>query len=189
MGVKVDADADCILLTVKQAPGIYTLAALLEGDIVILRHQELCIIAKFLEFCCDTACDDSIVVILPEFSVGGAFARRELAVAIVDKDFHIGRNYAYRFPNANLPLFLIIFAAIRRKAYIKNSLSLVDASLRGIFYVLCKRGKFGADCDTENAPQITERHFAAVRKEPPKTKGYRGVMKGAFRKVLIINIC
>ena len=44
-----------------------------------------------------------------------------------------------------------------------------------IFYMLGQWGKFGADSDTRNAPQMTERHFVAVRKGlEPSTSGVTG---------------
>ena len=83
----MDTDADCILLAVEDAPGIDSAAAFGKRYIVILRYQEFCVIAKFLEFCCDTTGDNSIVVVFTKFSVWRSFAGRELAVTVVDKDF------------------------------------------------------------------------------------------------------
>ena len=40
VGIDVDADKDCILLAVEQAPVVDTSTALLEGDIVILWLSE-----------------------------------------------------------------------------------------------------------------------------------------------------
>ena len=48
VGVEVDADADCISLAVKKAPGIHTAATFFQGDIIILRNQLLSVIAECL---------------------------------------------------------------------------------------------------------------------------------------------
>ena len=100
----MDADADCIVPAVQQAPAVDTAAALLQCDIVILRYQEFCVIAESLEPCCDTTCDDSVVPVFSELPVRAALAGRELAVAIVDKDFHkaAGCCSSSRIPDANL---------------------------------------------------------------------------------------
>ena len=45
----MDADTDCILSAVEKAPAVDTPAALLERDVIILRNQELCIIASVLQ--------------------------------------------------------------------------------------------------------------------------------------------
>ena len=85
----MDADADCVLLAVKQAPGIYTAAAFGERYIVIFWYQEFCIYALMLELCCDAACDFQIVDAFEEFSVRGAFSGGVDAVSVVDEDFHL----------------------------------------------------------------------------------------------------
>lgn len=84
----MDADTDCVLLAVEQTPAVHTAAAFLQGDIIIFRDQKFCIIAERLQFCCHATRDDAIVPVFHELSVRAAFACRELAVAVVNEDFH-----------------------------------------------------------------------------------------------------
>lgn len=84
----MDADADCIGFAVKKAPGVHTAATFLQRDIIILRYQQLSVISECLQFCCHATRDNAIILIFSELPVWTAFAGRELAVAIVDEDFH-----------------------------------------------------------------------------------------------------
>lgn len=84
----MDADKDCILLAVEQAPAVDTPAALLDGDVVILGNEELSIIAPVLKVEDYASGDFAVVEGFTELPVWGAFAGSELAVAVVDEDFH-----------------------------------------------------------------------------------------------------
>ena len=84
----MDADKDCILLAVEQTPAVDTPAALLEGDIVILRNEEFGIIAPVLKIQNYSSCDFAVEEGFMELPVWGTFAWSELTVAVVDEDFH-----------------------------------------------------------------------------------------------------
>ena len=86
----MDADKDCILLAVEQAPTVDTPAALLEGDIVILGNEEFRIIAPVLKIQDYSSCDFAVEEGFTELPVRGTFAGGELTMAVVDEDFRAG---------------------------------------------------------------------------------------------------
>ena len=88
VGIDVNADKDCILLAVEQAPAVDTPAALLEGDVVILGNEEFGIIASVLKIQNYSSYDFAVEEGFTELPVRGTFAGSELTVAIVDEDFH-----------------------------------------------------------------------------------------------------
>ena len=67
---------------------VHTLASVLQGDVIILRNQELCIVASVAEIINDLLGDCAVELEFKEASVGTAFARCALTVAVVNKNFH-----------------------------------------------------------------------------------------------------
>ena len=67
---------------------IHALASVFQGDVIILWNQELCIVASVAEIINDLFCDCSVELKFEKASVGTAFARCALTMAIVNKNFH-----------------------------------------------------------------------------------------------------
>lgn len=86
----MDADKNCILLAVEQAPAVDTPAAFLEGNVIILGNEEFGIIASVLKVQDYASCDFAVEEGFTELSVRGTFAGGELTVAVVDEDFRAG---------------------------------------------------------------------------------------------------
>ena len=89
------------MLAVEQAPAVDTPAAFLEGDVVILGSEEFGIIAPVLKIQDYSSCDFAVEEGFTELPVRGTFAGGELAVAVVDEDFHV--SCVYGLGNSRIP--------------------------------------------------------------------------------------
>ena len=67
---------------------VHALASVFQWNVIILRNQELCIVASVAEIINDLFCDCAVELKFKEASVWNAFARCALTVAIVNKNFH-----------------------------------------------------------------------------------------------------
>ena len=78
-GVAVDGDEDDVLAAQLSAPFVYTAAALWQGDVRFLGHQEDGVQAPG---------DDAVFAVFQQAAVGRTLAPRLGSVAIVDEDLH-----------------------------------------------------------------------------------------------------
>jgi hypothetical protein len=81
----VDADDEGVVgfVTVADGHTIDAPAASLQGDVLLLGHDERCIVTTALEMLDDCASNQAVVLVLPEASVRRAFARGFDPVAVV----------------------------------------------------------------------------------------------------------
>ena len=86
--VAVDGDEEDVVFAQLAAPLVHAAAALGQGDVRFLRHQERGVQAPGGEGVHDAGGDETVPGIFPEHSVWRALARRLDAVTIVDEDFH-----------------------------------------------------------------------------------------------------
>ena len=70
------------------APLVHAAAALGQGDVRFLRHQEQGVQAPGGEGVHDAPGDDAVFEIFQQAAVGAPLARRLSAVAVVDEDLH-----------------------------------------------------------------------------------------------------
>lgn len=87
-GVAVDGDEEDVVFAQLAAPLVHAAAALGQGDVRFLRHQERGVEAEGEEAVHDAGGDEAVPGVFPDHSVGRALARRLDAVAVVDEDFH-----------------------------------------------------------------------------------------------------
>lgn len=87
-GVGVDGDQADILLAQLAAPGVGSLDAGAEGDVVVFGDEEVGIVAGVFQLPDDGGGDLPGVAPFVVAAVRGAFAGGVGAVAVVDEDFH-----------------------------------------------------------------------------------------------------
>ena len=87
-GVAVDGDEDDVLAAQLSAPLVHAAAALGQGDVRFLGHQEGGVQAPGGEGVHDAPGDDAVFEVFQEAAVGRALAPRLGSVAIVDEDLH-----------------------------------------------------------------------------------------------------
>ena len=87
-GVAVDGDEDDVLAAQLAAPLVHAAAALGQGDVRFLRHQERGVQAPGCEGVHDAPGDDAVFAVFQETAVGAPLALGVDAVAVVDEDLH-----------------------------------------------------------------------------------------------------
>ena len=87
-GIAVDGDEDDVLAVQLSAPLVHAAAALGQGDVRFLRHQERGIQAPCLKGGDDAACEEPVLGVFQETAVGAPLALGVDAVAVVDEDLH-----------------------------------------------------------------------------------------------------
>lgn len=87
-GVAVDGDEEDVVFAQLAAPLVHAAAALGQGDVRFLRHQERGVETEGEEAVHDAGGDEAVPGVFPDHSVGRALARRLDAVAVIDEDFH-----------------------------------------------------------------------------------------------------
>lgn len=87
-GVAVDGDEDDAAAAQLSAPFVYTAAALGQGDVRFLGHQEGGVQAPDGEGVHDAPGDDAVFEVFQQAAVGRTLAPRLGPVAIVDEDLH-----------------------------------------------------------------------------------------------------
>ena len=87
-GVAVDGDEDDVLAAHLAAPLVHAAAALGQGDVRFLGHQERGIQAPGLKGGDDAAGKEPVLGVFQETAVGASLALGVDAVAVVDEDLH-----------------------------------------------------------------------------------------------------
>ena len=87
-GIAVDGDEDDVLAVQLSAPLVHAAAALGQGDVRFLGHQEGGVQAPGLEGGDDAACEKPVLGVFQETAVGAPLALGVDAVAVVDEDLH-----------------------------------------------------------------------------------------------------
>ena len=87
-GVAVDGDEEDVVFAQLAAPLVHAAAALGQGDVRFLRHQERGVQAPGGEGVHDALGDDAVFEVFQEAAVGRTLAPRLGSVAIVDEDLH-----------------------------------------------------------------------------------------------------
>ncbi len=87
-GVAVDGDEEDVVFAQLAAPLVHAAAALGQGDVRFLRHQERGVQAPGCEGVHDAPGDDAVFEVFQEAAVGRTLAPRLGPVAIVDEDLH-----------------------------------------------------------------------------------------------------
>ncbi len=87
-GVAVDGDEEDVLFAQLAAPLVHAAAALEQGDVRFLRHQERGVQALGLEGGDDAAGKEPVLGVFQETAVGAPLALGVDAVAVVDEDLH-----------------------------------------------------------------------------------------------------
>ena len=87
-GVTVDGDEEDVVFAQLAAPLVHVAAALRQGDVRFLGHQEQGVQAPGGEGVYDAPGDDAVFEIFQEAAVGRPLAPRLGPVAIVDEDLH-----------------------------------------------------------------------------------------------------
>lgn len=88
--IDVGADDEGVVrfMPVSDGHAVDTAAPFLQGDVLLLGHDERCIVASELEMLDDGSGNQAVVLVLPEASVRRAFAKGLDPVAIVYQYFH-----------------------------------------------------------------------------------------------------
>ena len=89
-GVAVDGDEDDVLAAQLSAPLVHAAAALGQGDVRFLGHQEQGVQAPGGEGVHDAPGDDAVFEVFQQAAVGAPLSLGVHTVAIVDQDFHSG---------------------------------------------------------------------------------------------------
>ena len=87
-GVAVDGDEEDVVFAQLAAPFVYAAAALGQGDVRFLGHQERGVQAPGGEGVHDAPGDDAVFAVFQETAVGASLALGVDAVAVVDEDLH-----------------------------------------------------------------------------------------------------
>lgn len=87
-GVAVDGDEEDVVFAQLAAPLVHAAAALGQGDVRFLRHQERGVQAPGLEGGDDAAGEEPVLGVFQETAVGAPLALGVDAVAVVDEDLH-----------------------------------------------------------------------------------------------------
>ena len=87
-GVAVDGDEEDVVFAQLAAPLVHAAAALGQGDVRFLRHQERGVQAPGREGVHDAPGDDAVFEVFQEAAVGRTLAPRLGSVAIIDEDLH-----------------------------------------------------------------------------------------------------
>ena len=87
-GVAVDGDEEDVVFAELAAPLVHAAAALGQGDVRFLRHQERGVQAPGLKGGDDAACEKPVLGVFQETTVGAPLALGVDAVAVVDEDLH-----------------------------------------------------------------------------------------------------
>ena len=87
-GVAVDGDEEDVVFAQLAAPLVHAAAALGQGDVRFLGHQEGGVVAPGLEGGDDAAGEEPVLGVFQETAVGAPLALGVDAVAVVDEDLH-----------------------------------------------------------------------------------------------------
>lgn len=87
-GIAVDGDEEDVVFAQLAAPLVHAAAALGQGDVRFLRHQEGGVQAPGLKGGDDAACEEPVLGVFQETAVGAPLALGVDAVAVVDEDLH-----------------------------------------------------------------------------------------------------
>ena len=87
-GVAVDGDEEDVVFAQLAAPLVHAAAALRQGDVRFLRHQERGVQAPGLKGGDDAACEEPVLGVFQETAIGAPLALGVDAVAVVDEDLH-----------------------------------------------------------------------------------------------------
>ena len=87
-GVAVDGDEEDVVFAQPAAPLVHAAAALGQGDVRFLRHQERGVQAPGLKGGDDAAGEEPVLGVFQETAVGAPLALGVDAVAVVDEDLH-----------------------------------------------------------------------------------------------------
>lgn len=87
-GVAVDGDEEDVVFAQLATPLVHAAAALGQGDVRFLRHQERGVQAPCLKGGDDEAGKEPVLGVFQETTVGAPLALGVDAVAVVDEDFH-----------------------------------------------------------------------------------------------------
>lgn len=87
-GIGVDGDEDDVAGAEDLADGVYAAAALGEGDVLLLRHEELGIVAEVGQGGDNPGGNQPVPSVFAELPVGAALARSVHPMTIVDEDNH-----------------------------------------------------------------------------------------------------
>ena len=87
-GVAVDGDEEDVVFAQLAAPLVHAAAALGQGDVRFLRHQERGVQAPGLEGGYDATGKEPVLGVFQETAVGAPLALGVDAVAVVDEDLH-----------------------------------------------------------------------------------------------------
>lgn len=87
-GVAVDGDEEDVVFAQLAAPLVHAAAALGQGDVRFLRHQERGIQAPGLKGGDDAAGEEPVLGVFQETAVGAPLSLGIDAVAVVDEDLH-----------------------------------------------------------------------------------------------------
>lgn len=87
-GVAVDGDEEDVVFAQLAAPLVHAAAALRQGDVRFLRHQERGVQAPGLKGGDDAACEEPVLGVFQETAVGASLSLGVDAVAVVDEDLH-----------------------------------------------------------------------------------------------------
>ena len=86
--VAVDGDEEDVVFAQLAAPLVHAAAALGQGDVRFLRHQERGVQAPGLKGGDDAACEEPVLCVFQETTVGALLSLGFDAVAVVGEDFH-----------------------------------------------------------------------------------------------------
>ena len=87
-GIAVDGDEEDVVFAQLAAPLVHAAAALGQGDVRFLRHQERGVQAPGLKGVHDAPGDDAVFAVFQETAIGASLSLGVDAVAIVDEDLH-----------------------------------------------------------------------------------------------------
>ena len=87
-GIAVDGDEEDVVFAQLAAPLVHAAAALGQGDVRLLRHQERGVQSPGLKGGDDAACEKPVLGVFQETAVGAALSLGVDAVAVVDEDLH-----------------------------------------------------------------------------------------------------
>lgn len=84
----MDGDEEDVVFAQLEAPLVHAAAALEQGDVRFLRHQERGAQAPGLKGGDDAADKEPVLGVFQETAVGASFSLSVYAVSVVDEDLH-----------------------------------------------------------------------------------------------------
>ena len=94
-GVNVDGDENRLIAPKLPADGVYAAAALLQGDVLAFRDDELAVQAEGGESFPDQESEIAVVGVFAEVAVRAPFAGSVNAVAIIGENLHLEQFFVY----------------------------------------------------------------------------------------------